>query len=74
MNGPRFTSVFAPDLERFLAFKESMGIQCASRVWYLKDFDRYCTDRGLEDFDRSTVEGWVASKQSDQPDSCRAWM
>lgn len=25
VNGPRFTSVFAPDLERFLAFKENMG-------------------------------------------------
>ena len=55
MNGPRFTSVFATDLERFLAFKESIGIHCASRLWYLKDFDRYCTDRELENLDRSTV-------------------
>lgn len=74
MNGPRFTSVFAPELERFLAFKKSMGIQCTSRLWYLKNFDRYCTDRGLEDFDRSTVEGWVTSRQVSQPNSCRSWM
>ncbi len=74
MNGPRFTSVFGPDLERFLAFKESMGFHCDSRLWYLKSFDRYCTDRGLKDFDRLTVEGWVLSQQSSQPNSCRSWM
>jgi integrase len=66
--------VFGPDLEGFLAFKESMGIHCTSRLWYLKDFDRYCTDRGLENLDRSTVEGWVTSRQTSQPNSCRSWM
>lgn len=74
MNVPRFSSVFAPDLEQFLAFKESMGIQCTSRLWHLQNFDRYCTDHGLQNFDRSTVEGWVTSLQASQPHSCRSWM
>ncbi len=74
MNGPKFTSVFAPDLERFLEFKESMGFSGNSRIWYLKSFDHYCTDRGLENFDRPTVEGWVASRQSNRPNSYRSWM
>ncbi len=74
MNGSRFTSVFAPDLERFFAFKASMGFHCNSREWYLRNFDQYCMDRGLEDFDRSTVEGWVTSIQSNQPNSYRSWM
>jgi len=74
VNGPRFTSVFAPDLERFLGFKESMGIHCASRLWYLKNFDRYCTDHGLQNFDRSALEGWVTSRLSGRPNSCRSWM
>ena len=51
-----------------------MGIHCVKRVWHLKNFDRYCTDRALEDFDRSTVEGWVTSRQSKQPNSCQSWM
>lgn len=74
MNGSTFTSVFAPDLERFLAFKDSLGFNGKSRAWHLKSFDRYCTEHGLEHLDRSTVEGWVASRQSNRPDSCRSWM
>lgn len=74
MNGLRFTSVFAPDLESYLVFKERMGFSGKSRLWHLKNFDRYCTDRGLQIFDRSTVEGWVASRLSGRPNSCRSWM
>jgi hypothetical protein len=40
MNGHGFTSVFADDLERYLAFKESMGYYGNSRIWYLRNFDR----------------------------------
>lgn len=74
MNPPRFTSVFAPDLQRFLAFKESMGIGNSSRDWYLTSFDRYCTNHGFQNFDRSTVEGWVMATQAAQPNSCWSWM
>lgn len=62
MNGPRFTSALGPDLERYLAFKESMGISCQTRVWHLRNFDRYCTQRALKNLDRATVEGWVSSR------------
>lgn len=74
MNGPRFTSAFAPELERFLAFKESMGFHGATRVWYLRNFDQYCTQRALVNLDRSTVEGWVTSRLSTHQKGSRSWI
>jgi integrase len=74
MTGHGFTSVFADDLEAFLAFKESMGRYGNSRVWYLKHFDRYCTAHSLENLDRTTIEGWVMFRQSSQPDASQSWM
>lgn len=74
MKSPEFTSVFASDLEHYLAFKASTGVQGTSRFWYLKSFDRYCTEHGSANFDRSTVEGWVATRASAHPDSNRNWM
>ena len=73
MSGHGFISMFADDLEAYLAFKSSMGCYGASRIWYLKQFDRYCADHSLVDLDRATVEGWVAEQQSSQPHS-RSWM
>ena len=73
MSGHGFISMFADDLEAYLAFKTSMGCYGASRIWYLKQFDRYCADHSLVDLDRATVEGWVAEQQSSQPHS-RSWM
>jgi integrase len=70
---PRFTSVFAPQLDAYLAFKEQMGFYGASRVWYLKQFDAYCTAHERTEFDRDTVEGWVSERLA----SCgryRSWM
>ncbi|MGP5073500.1 tyrosine-type recombinase/integrase [Arthrobacter rhombi] len=74
MNGPRFTSALGPELERYVAFKNSMGIYCDNRVWYLRNFDRYCTERGLTDLDRATVEGWVSYRISCLPNGRRSWM
>ena len=61
MNAAGFTSEFAPQLEAYLAFKEKMGFYGASRIWYLKQFDAYCTAHGRTVFDRDTVEGWVSA-------------
>lgn len=61
MNDYGFTSAFAAQLNRYLAFKESMGFYGSSRVWYLKRFDRYC------------VEGWV-SDQLQRSGHYRSWM
>ena len=74
MNKTAFTSAFAPDLDRYLAFKGSMGFHSDYRVWYLKNFDRYCGQHSLQDLDRSTVEGWVASRLSAHPRGSRSWM
>jgi len=62
MNTVGFTSAFAPQLEAYLAFKEKMGFYGASRIWYLKQFDAYCTAHGRTVFDRATVEGWVSDQ------------
>ncbi|WP_105036380.1 tyrosine-type recombinase/integrase [Cryobacterium aureum] len=69
-----FTSVFAADLEGYLAFKSSMGCYGASRIWYLKQFDRYCADHSLAILDRATIEGWVTALQSSRPGPYRSWM
>jgi len=39
MSGRGFTSVFAADLDAYLAFKQSMGFSGNSRIWYLRSFD-----------------------------------
>jgi len=68
-----FTSAFALELDRCLAFKQSMGCYGASRTWYLRQFDAYCTHHGRSIFDRDTVEGWV-SEQLDRSGGYRSWM
>jgi integrase len=74
MNKPQFTSALGPELERYVAFKKSMGISCDGRFWYLRSFDRYCTERSLKDLDRSTVEGWVSSRIASLPNGRRSWL
>lgn len=73
MNAGRFTSAFAPRLEAYLAFKEKMGFYGTARIWYLKQFDVYCTAHGRTVFDRDTVEGWV-SQQLTRSGRYRSWM
>lgn len=73
MTGHGFTSVFAADLDAYLAFKEAMGFTGSSRTWYLKHFDAYCTRHGSTVFDRATVEGWVTGRLSSSG-SYRSWM
>jgi len=68
-----FVSVFAPQLEAYLAFKQAMGCYGASRVWYLRRFDTYCARHGLTVFDRDTVEGWVLD-QLGRSGRYRSWM
>ena len=66
-------SVFAPQLEQYLAFKHAMGCYGASRVWYLRQFDSYCARHDRSVFDRDTVEGWV-TEQLDRSGRYRSWM
>jgi integrase len=73
MTAAGFTSALAPQLEAYLAFKEKMGFYGASRIWYLKQFDAYCTAHGRTVFDRGTVEGWV-SEQLTRSGRYRSWM
>ncbi len=73
MNAAGFTSAFATQLDAYLTFKEKMGFYGTSRIWYLKQFDAYCTARDRTVFDRDTVEGWV-SEQLTRSDRYRSWM
>ena len=73
MNAGGFTSALAPHLEAYLAFKETMGFHGASRIWYLKQFDAYCTAHERTVFDRDTVEGWVRH-QLTRSGRYRSWM
>ncbi|MEO5744304.1 MAG: tyrosine-type recombinase/integrase [Terracoccus sp.] len=71
--GHGFGSVFAPQLEAYLAFKQAMGCYGASRIWYLRRFDAYCARHGRTVFDRDTVEGWVL-EQLGRSGRYRSWM
>src|SRR6266496_259852 len=73
VSGRGFTSAFAADLEAYLAFKQSMGHCGASRVWYLRRFDAWCSEHDLAVFDQGTVEGWV-SAQLESSGRYRSWM
>lgn len=47
MSGHRgFTSAFAAELDAYVTFKQNMGFTGASRVWYLRRFDAYCSKAG----------------------------
>ena len=74
MSTYEFTSVFARELTRYLAFKQGMGCYGASRIWYLRSFDTYCTEHEVASFDQQAIEGWVMLKKSSQPGSSPSWM
>lgn len=71
--GHGFTSVFAPQLEDYLAFKEAMGFHGTSRIWYLGKFDAWCLEQDRSTFDKDTVEGWVSERLT-HCGSYRSWM
>jgi len=73
MSGHGFTSAFATELDAYLAFKANMGFFGASRIWYLKTFDAYCSEHALSVFDKDTVEGWV-NVQLQRSGRYRSWM
>lgn len=73
MNAHGFTSALAPELDAYLTFKEKMGCYGNSRIWYLKQFDAYCTAHERAAFDRETVEGWVSERLA-RSDRYRSWM
>jgi integrase len=73
MSGHGFTSAFATGLDAYLAFKANMGFFGASRIWYLKTFDAYCSEHDLSVFDKDTVEGWV-NVQLQRSGRYRSWM
>ncbi len=69
-----YSSVFASDIEAFVEFKASVGIESTSRSWTLYDFDRWCVAHGATEFDRKTVEGWVKERRSKTSPDHLTWM
>lgn len=68
-----FTSALAPELDAYLRFKAKMGCYGASRIWYLRQFDAYCSAHDRAVFDQDTVEGWV-SEHLRRSGRYRSWM
>jgi integrase len=73
MSSHGFISAFATELDAYLVFKASMGFYGASRIWYLKKFDAYCSEHNRTVFDKDTVEGWVRV-QLQRSRCCRSWL
>lgn len=71
--GHGFTSVFAVDLDDYVAFKTAMGYTGRSRIWYLKQFDAYCARQKATRLDRAIVEGWVTERLASSG-TYRSWM
>jgi site-specific recombinase XerD len=60
----RFRSRLAKELQGFLEFKRSLGIQYGSAEWMLRRFDRFVaqTFEGRRPIDlRAAIEGWLAT-------------
>jgi hypothetical protein len=60
----RFRSRLANELQEFLAFKRSLGIQYDSAEWMLRRFDRFVaqTFKGRRPIDlKVAIEGWLAT-------------
>jgi len=74
MKSRGYESAFAEDIKAFLIFKEEMGFYGKSREWSLWKFDTYCAERGLVDFNRESVEGWVIHQKERNPGGCYSWM
>ena len=73
MSGHGFTSAFATELDNYLAFKANMGCTGTSRIWYLQQFDAYCSAHDRTMFDKDTVEGWVSARLQ-RCGRYRSWM
>src|SRR5699024_867466 len=73
MSGHGFVSAFADQLDDYLVFKKNMGFYGNSRIWYLRQFDTWCAAHDRRDFDRDTVEGWVAA-YLERSSRYRSWM
>lgn len=68
-----FRSALGPQLARYVDFKASMGCRGRARIWYLRQFDIYCLERGLEVVDMECVEGWVTQRLA-RGGHYRSWM
>ena len=73
MKAPGFTSAFASELDAYLAFKQKMGCYGNSRIWYLRQFDAYCSAHERTVFDQDTIEGWVTERLA-RSGRYRSWM
>jgi len=61
-----YKSRFANELQDFLEFKRSLGIQYDSAEWVLRSFDRFVaqTFKGRRPIDlKVAIEGWLATLQ-----------
>jgi len=70
-----FISALAPQLESFLEFKHSIGIQYKSASCHLRSLDEYNFSNGnSSSLNKETVEGWAAAKSCKSTTLDRSWI
>lgn len=72
---PTFTSGLAPQIQKFLDYKHSLGYKYQTGAIHLQDLDRFCMRNGFEPtLTRELVESWIMSKEDRNPSPYRDWL
>jgi len=70
-----FISSLAPDIEGFIKFKRSLGIQYKSSSYYLKQLDRYNHKHGnYSELRKDVTEGWAMRHACKSTSRDRSWI
>lgn len=72
---PTFTSGLAPQIQKFLDYKHSLGYKYQTGAIHLQDLDRFCARNGFEPIlTRELVESWIMSMEDKNPSPYRDWL
>lgn len=71
MNRPKFISGFAEEIGRYLDYKAASGYKESSFTFILRQFDRFCAGRGIQDvsFSKEDADAWSEKKETEAPTS-----
>ncbi|MCD8316907.1 MAG: tyrosine-type recombinase/integrase [Eggerthellaceae bacterium] len=72
--GYSYKSVFAKEIYEYLDYKKSLRFFSHKRNWTLHDFDQYCLDNSVTEFDRDSVEGYVMATKKKCSSKDYSWM
>lgn len=70
-----FISRLAPDIRKFIEFKNSLGIKYKTSSVYLKELDRYNYDHGnYSTLTKDIAEGWATEHAGKSTSQDRSWI